>query len=432
MTVGTQHPRTRKTHPRTRGHPQRRRSAITTFKYKAQSPGGQAVTGVIEAYDEFDAVARVKEQYPIVLSVKQTQEQKDNIFTRDLFANRPIKEKHLALICSQFSIILGAGLPMVRSVELVAEQTADKKLKSILLQVAGDVAAGNSLADSFERKGTILPTTFIETVRAGEETGTLDEAFHKLFIYFDKSAKTREKVTSALIYPAFLVIIAAVVIAVLMVTAIPMFARQFSDMGLELPLLTRILIGTSNFMTQYWMVLLGVIVGIVAALKIWSKTPKGMTFFATLRLKAPLIGPVERMNAASQFANTMATILAAGMPMTRTLEIVARVIDNYVVGLAVRDMVSQVESGFHLGDSMRGCRFLPDLLIEMTGVGEETGSLENTLTVIGDYYDNEVSLAVSRSLSMLEPAIIVVMAVFVVIIVLGFYLPMFTMYGNMA
>lgn len=390
------------------------------------------MNGVVEAYDEFDAVSQIKETCPIVLSVAETASAKPSLLHRDLFGARRIKEKQLALVCSQFSIILTAGLPMVRSVELVAEQTSDKQLKGILNQVAGDVAAGNSLADSFARKGPNLPTTFIETVRAGEETGTLETSFQKLFVYFDKAAKTQAKVTSAMIYPMFLMVIAAVVVVVLMVTAIPMFAQQFADMDLTLPLLTRILIAVSDFMVGYWWLLAGVVILLVLGLKLWSKTPKGRKAFSTLRLKLPVIGKVERMNAASQFANTMSTILSAGMPMTRTLPIVAKVLDNYVVSLAVRDMVSGVESGRHLSDCMRGCKYLPALLIEMTGVGEETGSLEHTLDVIGSYYDNEVNLAVSRALSLLEPIIIVIMAVMVVIIVLGFYIPMFTMYGNMA
>ncbi|MDO4271204.1 MAG: type II secretion system F family protein [Eubacteriales bacterium] len=386
---------------------------------------------MVEAYDEFDAVARIKENYPIVLSVAEVQEHKESFLTRDIGGPRKVKLKHLALVCSQFSIILGAGLPMVRSVELVAEQTADKTLRKILDQVAGDVAAGNSLAESFASKGKQLPTTFIETIRAGEEAGTLDTAFQNLFTYFDKSAKTHDKIVSALIYPVFLIVLAIVVVIVLMVTAIPMFTQQFADLGGQLPLVTRMLIGMSNFMTAYWMFLVGGVLLAVFLLKIWSKTEKGKTFFATLRLRFPVLRNVERMNAASQFANTMSTILSVGMPMTRTIVITSRVITNYVVGLSVRDMVAGVEEGRHLGDCMRSCKWLPDLLTEMTAVGEDSGSLENTLGVIGSYYDNEVNIAVSRMLSILEPAIIVVMAIFVVFILLGFYMPMIGMYGLM-
>lgn len=388
----------------------------------------------MEAYDEFDAVSRIKAtECPIVLSIAEVQEGKGNILTRDIGGPKKIKEKQLALVCSQFSIIISAGLPMVRSVELVADQTTDKTLHKLLKQVAGDVAAGNSLADSFENKGgKQLPITFIETIRAGEESGTLEESFRKLFVYFEKSAKTRAKVTSALIYPAFLCVLSVVVVAIMMVKVIPMFTEMFASMNADLPPMTAIIIAASNFMVHYWLILLLIVVVLIFALKFWSKSPNGMKFFAVLKLKLPLVGRVQRMNAASQFANTMSTILAAGMPMTRTIQITAKVLDNYVIGMQVGDMVGGVEEGVRLGQCVKQCPWFPPLLTEMTGVGEETGSLENTLTIIGDYYDNEVNLAVERALSMLEPIIICGIAVIVVIVVLGFYLPMFSMYNNMA
>lgn len=388
----------------------------------------------MEAYDEFDAVSRIKAtECPIVLSIAEVQEGKGNILTRDIGGPKKIKEKQLALVCSQFSIIISAGLPMVRSVELVADQTTDKTLHKLLKQVAGDVAAGNSLADSFENKGgKQLPITFIETIRAGEESGTLEESFRKLFVYFEKSSKTRAKVTSALIYPAFLCVLSVVVVAIMMIKVIPTFTDIFSDLDIELPAMTVFIIAASDFMVKAWLPMVAVVCLIIILLKIWSKSPNGMKFFAVLKLKLPLVGRVQRMNAASQFANTMSTILAAGMPMTRTIQITSKVLDNYVIGMQVGDMVGGVEEGIRLGQCVKQCPWFPPLLTEMTGVGEETGSLENTLSIIGDYYDNEVNLAVERALSMLEPIIICCIAVLVVIIVIGFYLPTFSMYSGMA
>ena len=388
----------------------------------------------MEAYDEFDAVSRIKAtECPIVLSIAEVQEGKGNILTRDIGGPKKIKEKQLALVCSQFSIIISAGLPMVRSVELVADQTTDKTLHKLLKQVAGDVAAGNSLADSFENKGgKTLPSTFIETIRAGEESGTLDESFRRLFVYFEKAAKTREKVTSALIYPVFLLGLAAVVVAVLMIKVIPTFTELFISMNIEMPLTTKIIISVSNFMVSYWLPLLGIIIAIIFTSKMWSKSPTGMKFFATLSLNLPLFGKLQRMNAAAQFANTLTTLLSAGTSVTTALSIISKVVDNYVVGLALRDMVAGIEEGRHLSECLGECEWFPHMLVEMTGVGEESGSLESTLDVIGSYYDNEVNIAVNRIVSMLEPVIIVIMAVIVIIVVLGFYLPMFTMYDNMA
>lgn len=401
---------------------------MTIFKYRALSESGAELDGVMEAYDEFEAVAKIKQNCPVVLSIKEVPKRE----SKDLFSPRKVKDKSLSLVCSQFSIILSAGLPMIRSVQLVADQTTDKHLKKILMEVAEDVDAGRSLAESFESRGPALPTTFIETIRAGEESGTLERSFAKLHDYYEKSSKTHDKVTSALIYPAFLICVAVVVIIILMVFAVPVFTSTFEEMEIELPLPTRIVIGTSNFATHYWMFVLAGAALLALGLKIYSATERGRRQFAQIKLKLPLIGQVQQMNAAAQFANTMSTILTAGLPMTRTLHITGKVLDNYFIGLQVIDMVGGVEEGKRLAACMRDCPELPSLLVEMTGVGEETGSLESTLDTIGEFYDNEVQVSVSRMLSLIEPSIIVVMALMVGLIVLAVFLPMFSMYGSVS
>lgn len=400
------------------------------YKYKAQSLNGKTVNGVIEAYDEFDAVTRIKQECPIVVSVEE-QKEKSGLLSKDIGGKKKIKLKQLALLCKQFSIIIGSGLPMVRAIELVAAQTEEKSLKRILQDVAGDVAAGHSLADSFERKSEQIPITFIETVRAGEESGTLETSFENLYDYFDKSAKVHDKVVSAMVYPVFLLVIAVIVVIILMTTAIPMFAEQLAGMDMELPLVTQVIIIVSDFMQAWWPFVIGGISLIVLGIMMWSKTPMGAKVISKLRLNIPVFKVMEKMNASSQFANTMTTILAAGMSMSRALVITSRVISNYFISTSIRDMVSGVEEGRRLVDCMKDCEYLPNLLVEMTGVGEDSGNLEGTLRTVADYYDNEVAIATTRMLSVLEPGIILCMAAVVIVIVLGFYLPMFQMYGGM-
>lgn len=401
---------------------------MTIFKYRALSESGAELDGVMEAYDEFEAVAKIKQNCPVVLSIKEVPKRE----SKDLFSPRKVKDKSLSLVCSQFSIILSAGLPMIRSVQLVADQTTDKHLKKILKDVAEDVDAGRSLAESFESRGPALPTTFIETIRAGEESGTLERSFAKLHDYYDKAAKTHSKVTSALIYPAFLSAVAVVVIMILMIFAVPVFTATFEEMDIEMPLPTRIVIGMSNFMNHYWIFLLLAIALTAFGLKVYSATERGRRQFAFLKLHLPMIGNVQKMNAAAQFANTMSTMLTAGLPITRTLSITGKVLDNYLIGLKISDMVGGIEQGKRLAVCMQDCPELPGLLVEMTGVGEETGSLEGTLGVIGEFYDNEVQLSVSRLLALLEPSIIVVMALIIGLIVMAVYLPMFSMYGSVS
>ncbi len=215
-----------------------------------------------------------------------------------------------------------------------------------------------------------------------------------------------------------------------MMVAVPMFTKMFASMDLVLPLPTRILIGLSGFLTRFGLLLLLFLVALVLFLKFYSATEKGRLAFAKLQLRLPLLGNVALMQGASQFANTMSTLLSSGLPMVRAVAVTGRVLSNYAIGLAVGSAVSGLEEGRGLGECMSKIAYFPALLIEMTAVGEEAGSLEATLDVIGAYYDSEVEVTTARVLSMLEPTITVFMAGMAAMILLSVYLPMFSMYGS--
>ncbi|NLU25176.1 MAG: type II secretion system F family protein [Clostridiales bacterium] len=399
---------------------------MTTYKYEAISFSGAAVNGVIEAHDENDAIMRIKENCSVIN--KLTEVKANPLEGR--FKSQKINEKNLALVCRQFSIILTAGLPIVKSVELVAHQAEDKVLREMLTQVAGDVAAGYRLADSFELRGPGLPTTFIETVRAGEESGALEESFGKLATYFTKKAKLRGKVVTALTYPAFVLAVAVVVIIIIMTVAVPSFTKAFGGMGTQMPGVTLALIAMSEFFKKYLLLMVAVIVGLVLLWKVYTSTEKGRLTKGRVQLNMPVLGKVNRMNSASQLANTLSTMLSSGLPVMKALTITGKAMTNYLVGTAVTDIVAGVESGGTIGDGLRNTNLLPELLCEMAAVGEQTGSMEDTLNVIGVYYDNEVEQATNRAVSLLEPIIICVLAVFVVFVLLAVYLPMFSLYNT--
>lgn len=402
---------------------------MATFKYKAVSKSGAAVSGFVDAYDEFEAVEKIKQECSIVTKIVPVLSNRS--VDINVFASHRINEKSLAMACSQFGIILKSGLPIVRAVQLIASQMDDKAFKKILEQVAEDVAGGHSLAQSFENKaGNRLPTTFIETIRAGEEAGTLDVAFQKLHTYYDKSSKIKAKVISAMAYPVFLMIMAVAVIAVIMIVAVPLFTSMFEGMGTELPLPTRVLIGVSNFFTNFGLYLLFALIALVFGLKFWGRTENGRLALARFKLNIPILGRVNIMKGASQFANTMSTMLTAGLPMVRAVAITGKVLDNYLLGTQIGAAVSGIEEGRRLGECMRKSEYFPELLIEMTAVGEETGSMESTLDVIGAYFDSEVEITSARALSMIEPVVVCVLAVVVVFILLAVYLPMFGIYAS--
>lgn len=403
---------------------------MVTYKYKAVSKDGAPVSGIIEAYDEYAAVAKIKETCRLVTRITPVKE-KSGILATEIGSGK-VNLKALAVMCSQFAIILTAGMPAAKCVELIADQTSDKKLRKILIGVAKDVTAGNGLADSFENADkNAFPNTFFETVRSGEQSGTVDNVFKNLSAYYEKLYKNRQKVSSALSYPMFVLGVAIVVVIVIMVKVIPTMTSIFKDLGGELPLPTRLLISMSNFFKHNILfILLGAAAAAVVFLS-WIRTDEGRLRWNGLKLKVPVFGNIGLLNAAGQFANTMSTLLASGLSVPRALEVTAKTMDNYMLAVETAKMVTGLEEGRRLGSCMRERNCYPRTLNEMCAIGEETGELEETLKTIGAYFDNEAEHATQKAISKLEPTILVLMAVVAGFIVISVYLPVFTMYDLM-
>lgn len=404
---------------------------MITYKYSAVSKDGMKVNGVIEGYNEMDAIDRIKADYDIVLKVTPMEEAKESFLTKDLGGNR-LNNKEFTVMCSQFAIIIKSGIPIARAVTLVYEKTTDKALKKLLKKVSTDVEGGRSLAASFEENGAgLLPQTFIESIRAGEESGNLDTAFESMYEHFDKQTKIGAKVKGALMYPAFVLVLGIVVVIVMMVKVIPTFINIFDGLDAELPAITKSLIAVSTFFQHYWALLAVIaIVGFIAY-KIYGNTEEGRIKLAKNSLKLPVLGNIQQLNAASQFSNTLVTMIDAGLPLTKAVSITAKALDNYYISQEVGKMTGQIEEGHTLGDAMRDSGCMPDILTDMTAVGEESGELSETLSTIAAYYDSELATAISEALAKLEPAILVVIAGFAGYVVIAIYVAMFSMYGSM-
>lgn len=401
---------------------------MQTYKYTAVSKDGATVNGVVEAFDEYAAVAKIKESCTLVTRitpVKATRHSGRTVF------QQKIREKELAIVCSQFAIILKAGMPIVHAVELIAQQSESKRMKKLLTSVASDVSEGVGLAHSFETKEAELPVTFIETVRAGEESGTLPQAFQRLHAYFDHSAKLKGKIQAAMVYPLFTILVAIVVVAVIMIKAVPTFVSSFETMGTQLPLATRILISLSDFFVGWWWLMASIVIAFAFAWRVWGHSESGRLKQNAWKLKLPILGKINLMRAASQYAATMTTLLAAGISIQQAVAVTGNVMDNAYVGHQLSAQLPKLEEGKPLSECLRSCPALPAMLVDMTGVGEETGTMEQTLEVVSDYYNSETELRAQKAVSLLEPIIICVLAVIVVLILLAVYLPMFTLYDSM-
>lgn len=399
---------------------------MPSYRYTGQYQNGETVNGVVEAVSETAAIAQIRQSCEVVLSLTEVKTRSDPF---DRF--RHADAKALALVCRQFAIILKAGLPLVQTVDLVAGQTGDRLLKKLFTQVSEDISNGWSLSYSLRERGKrALPLTFIETIRAGEESGDLSSAFDRMSKYYDRMQKTRAKASSAMIYPAFVLGVAVIVVGIITLVAIPAFAATFASMGIELPLVTRFLIAASDFMNKYILVIILIAAGGLFCLRLYGHTEAGGYKLSRLHLRLPVFGKISLMTSASQFAHTMATMMAAGMPILQALEVAGRAVSNQCLSRAVIDIIPGVEAGRSVGQCMALKKELPQMLVQMTSVGEATGALESTLEVLADYYDNEVDTLTARALALLEPIIICFLAVIVVVILLAIYLPIFTLYGS--
>ena len=356
---------------------------------------------------------------------------REGLLSRDIGGSR-INMKAFTVMCSQFAIILRAGIPIARTVHLIADKTTDKVLKRILTQVAEDVEAGRSISASFEeRGGKLLPPTFVDTIRAGEETGSIDTAFNTMHRHLDKQTRMGARVRGALAYPVFVLFIAVIVVIVIMVKVVPTFTAIFDSYGAELPGITKALIAISHFFSRWWMVLLGVGIVIYIAYKLYGNTEEGRLNLARTARKLPVLGNINELNSASQFANSMATMLSAGLPLTRAISITAKVIDNYFVSQEIGKLSGRLEEGHGLGVSLRESACMPDILTDMVAVGEETGELQSTMETVASCYDNELEQAINAAIAKLEPTLLVFMAIVAGFIVIAVYMAMFSMYSVM-
>lgn len=400
---------------------------MAEFKYRAQSFSGEQINGVVEADDQFAAVAKIKQSCPVILELEEV----SKLTKERTRAVRKVNDKTLGLICDRFSTLLKVGLPIVKCVEMLSRQMDDKALSKMLKDISTDVAMGRSLFSSFSVHEGIFPSTFLESIRSGEESGDLEKTFARLKTYYERTSKTKQKVISALTYPAFTMAVAVVVIAIIMVVAVPMFSETFASMGTELPAATKMLIAVSNFFINYGLYLGLFLIILFLMLRTYMRTEQGAEAISELLIALPIIGPVIQLSAASQFAHTMSMMLSSGMPILNCIMTAGRGVSNYVMRRDILEAADEVEEGKSLGTCLGKSKFLPPMLVEMTVMGEETGTLETTLEAVGSFYDNEVDIATNTAVSVLEPAIISVLAVVVIFILFSVYLPMFGMYGGM-
>ena len=394
------------------------------FNYTAIDRNGKRVRSSLEASSIETAKSSLRGAGYMILDIKE-----QTTLNRDIeipFLGNP-KAKDMAVFCRQFVSILRAGVSVASVLAMLGQQTGNKKLRAAIREMQADVEKGESLAASMRRHPKIFPAILVNMVAAGEASGNLEESFRQMELYFDRSKRTKSKVTSAMIYPCVLIVVMIVVLIVMMTKIIPNFLKTFEDMDAELPKLTRGVMAVCEWFESWWWVPLLVLVALIVGGVLFHRTDKGKHFFGWLARKTPVVGNLTVKSACATFCRTMEVLIGSGLTLTDSMDLAASNMDNIYYLEAIRDARALVAEGTPLRESLLRTGIFPAMVSNLVGVGEETGDLQSMMGKVADYYDEEVEEATKKLLNLMEPAIIIFMAVFVVIIVLAIYLPMINM-----
>ncbi len=401
---------------------------MARYKYVITDKYGKEKKGMMESQSEEQAIARLKGDGSVVLQIKETKSLDDAAWNIQIGSG--VKKKDITIFCKQFHSILTAGVTVIDGLQMVQDQTENKNLRRALLNVQANVSKGESLAGAMEQEGKVFPELLIHMVRAGEATGNLEIAFERITSQFDKDMKLVSMVRSAMIYPIVVVIVAVAVVIILMSTVIPNFRETFETMGEELPGLTKMVIAMSDFITGHLVGVLGTIVGLVIFIIIGKGTEPGKQFLSRVALIIPMIKNFSVKNASARFSMTMATLVMSGVPLVDALEIAGDVISNRLIRKAVKDCREEVMQGIPMSEPLEASGVFPPMLTHMLRIGEETGTTEQMLDKVAEYYEEEVTEATRNLTTAMEPMIIIVLAVLVGGILGAVMMPMLSIYEN--
>ncbi len=396
---------------------------MPVFEYTARNAAtGQIMKGTLDVPTRDDVLKHIKQQKMIVVNVREQPKQLSLSFGK-----KGIRTRDIVIFTRQFATMINSGLPLVQSLDILARQTENPSLAEVTKQVVFDVESGHTLADAFSKHPKAFTELYVNMVAAGEAGGILDTILLRLATFLEKSDALIRKVKGAMVYPGVIMSVAGIAVAVLLIFVIPTFQKMFASVGMELPLPTRIVIAMSDFLISYWWALILIIVGIVYAIRSYYKTPNGQKQIDQMMLNAPVLGDLLRKSAVSRFTRTLGTLISSGVSILDGLEITAKTAGNRVIHDAVMESRNSIAGGETIAGPLEKSKVFPPMVISMIAVGEQTGGLDEMLSKIADFYDEEVDVAVSALLSLMEPMMIVILGVIVGGMVVAMYLPIFDM-----
>ncbi len=397
---------------------------MPVFEYTARNAStGQILKGTLDVPNRDEVLKHIKQQKMIVVNVREQPKQ----LSFGSLGKKGIKTRDIVIFTRQFATMINSGLPLVQSLDILAKQTENAALADVTKQVVFDVESGHTLADAFSKHPKAFTDLYVNMVAAGEAGGILDTILMRLATFLEKSDALIRKVKGAMVYPGVIFSVAGIAVAVLLIFVIPTFQKMFASVNMELPLPTRIVIAMSDFLINYWWAIILIIGGIVYAIKQYYKTPDGRLRLDQMLLNAPVLGDMLRKSAVSRFTRTLGTLISSGVSILDGLEITAKTAGNRVIHDAVMASRNSIAGGDTIAAPLEKSKVFPPMVISMIAVGEQTGGLDEMLTKIADFYDEEVDVAVGALLSLMEPMMIVVLGVIVGGMVVAMYLPIFDM-----
>ena len=400
---------------------------MATYGYTAIDKLGKEIKGSIEGENENIAMASLRQKGLLPIEVRE-----QNLLTRDLsFDFGSVTPRDLSVFCRQFHSMTRAGVTILEALRLLGEQTESGKLKKAVKEVQAKVEKGEALAFALGEHPNVFPKLMITTIAAGEASGSIDIAFERMSVHFEKAAKTRALIKKAMIYPAVVAMVAVVVVIVMLIVVIPNYTSMFEDLGVELPALTVAVINASDFIIHNWYFLIPAVIGIVVALRYFLASEIGQLTVGRLAIRIPIVKNLSVKNASSQLARTLSTLLSSGVPLIEAVEITANTMGNVLYKNALLKAKEEIIGGVPLSGPLERCGLFPPMVYHMISIGEEAGTTEEMLEKLADYYDEEVEMATQSLMAAMEPMIIIVMAAIVGVLIAAVMAPMMEMYTGL-
>ncbi len=397
--------------------------SATTYIWKGRTNKGEVLSGEYECEDRKQVGDYLRKRRIVITSIKKKPKEIEIGFLK----KTKVGVKDLSVFTRQFATMVNAGLPLVQCLDVLGRQLEKPHFKKVVQQVTSDVEGGSTLAEALEKHPKVFSDLFVNMIAAGEAGGILDVILGRLAVFLEKADALQRKVKGAMTYPTIVLTVAGGACIFMLMFVIPVFAKMFSDFGGTLPAPTRIVMGLSNFLKAYWWALGGGAAAVTIAFKRYRATEKGKMVTDRLALKIPVLGTVLRKSAVARFTRTLGTLISSGVPILQGLEITAKTAGNSVIQLAIQNTATSISQGDTIAVPLKESGVFPPMVVQMISIGEQTGALDEMLSKIADFYDDEVDSAVEALTAAIEPLMIVLMGTMVGGMLVAMYLPMFKM-----